>query len=220
MPFIYTLIDPTTNEIRYVGKANNPEKRLEAHIYGSQVDSNPHKYHWIKKLRRAGLKPILHVIEICADSEWKQREKYWIAKYRKSNHKLLNISKGGDAGDMSPEGRDRRHAAYIINFAKRKGLRLYKCFSCGGPTVSHARLCKKCAVELSEAGHAEAVKFYLNSYRDEIRKNKIEDKHYIYMADMDKFEGHVSTFDLPKRFPEIFPKNATYKKPRKNVHKD
>ena len=217
MPFIYTLIDPITNEIRYVGKANNPERRLEAHIYGSLESSNPHKHRWIKKLRKSGLKPILHVIEICADSEWKQREIYWTAKYRKANHKLLNISKGGAAGDMSPEGRDRQHAAYITNFAKRRGIRLYKCFSCGCPTVSHARLCKKCGIELSESGHAEAVKFYINSYRDEIRKNRTEDKRCEYTPNMDRLEGRAT--DIGQFLNSETHIKTPYKKPQKNVLK-
>lgn len=198
MPFIYTLIDPTTNEIRYVGKANNPDKRLSAHVYNSSYKSNPHKFNWIRKLRRQGLKPIMHVIEICAESEWKQREQYWIARYRKSNHKLLNISIGGDAGDISPEGRLRQRASYILWFARHYKLKLYRCFSCGGKTVSHARLCKKCAIKLSEAGYSDSVKFYLYSYKDEIRKNKIEDKHMLYVADMDIYEGPLIIDSLKK----------------------
>ena len=190
MPFIYTLVDPTTNEIRYVGKANDPERRLSNHVYQHGDTSNPHKHNWIKKLVRQGLKPIMHVIEICADSEWKQREKYWIAKYRKSNTKLLNISIGGDDfGFMSPEGRKRQHDAYMIWFAQKRGLKLYRCYSCGSQTVSRAKLCKKCAIRLSDAGYAEAIKFYLYSYRDEQRKNKIEDSHTFDEADMDVYEG-------------------------------
>ena len=32
MTFIYTLSDPITNEIRYVGKTKNPSDRLKGHI--------------------------------------------------------------------------------------------------------------------------------------------------------------------------------------------
>lgn len=191
MPFIYTLIDPTTNEIRYVGKANNPERRLSSHIYQHSDASNPHKHNWIKKLRRQGLRPIMQIVEICADSEWKQREKYWIAKYRKSNHKLLNISAGGDDGGKSDEGRERLRTFGIIRFARRKGLKLYRCFSCGGPTVSQAKLCKHCASELSKGGNGDAVKYYLNSYRDEHQKNRRRDRRITYYPDMDIFPGEV-----------------------------
>jgi hypothetical protein len=30
--YIYGLVDPRTDKIRYVGKSNNPERRLYAHI--------------------------------------------------------------------------------------------------------------------------------------------------------------------------------------------
>lgn len=40
--YIYTLEDPITSEIRYVGKANNMESRFKNHLNSSR-DKNTHK---------------------------------------------------------------------------------------------------------------------------------------------------------------------------------
>ena len=44
--FIYALIDPRTNEIRYVGKSNMPNIRYKAHIR-NRKQNNTHKNNWI-----------------------------------------------------------------------------------------------------------------------------------------------------------------------------
>lgn len=46
--FIYTLSDPRTNEIRYIGKANNISKRLFSHLQGRRKIS--YGYKWKYKL--------------------------------------------------------------------------------------------------------------------------------------------------------------------------
>ena len=47
--FIYGLCDPETNEIRYIGKSNQPKKRLQDHIYSCERTVT-HKNNWIKSL--------------------------------------------------------------------------------------------------------------------------------------------------------------------------
>lgn len=37
--FIYSLKDPRTNEIKYVGKSNNPKNRLNRHIRESKINT-------------------------------------------------------------------------------------------------------------------------------------------------------------------------------------
>ena len=44
--FIYSLIDPITHEIRYIGKTSNPEDRLKRHLqkcYLNKYDKNTYK---------------------------------------------------------------------------------------------------------------------------------------------------------------------------------
>lgn len=94
--YIYRLIDPFTLDTRYVGKAVNLERRFKAHISRCKRG----KYHsalWIKGLLNKGKRPIIEVIEECAEADWQDREKYWIERYRK-DYDLTNISSGGEGG--------------------------------------------------------------------------------------------------------------------------
>lgn len=91
--FIYALADPRTGRVRYVGKANDPEQRLAQHRHGD--GRNGHKNNWIRQLRRAGLCPVLHILQECAD-DWADRERYWIAYHRAAGEPLTNLTEGGE----------------------------------------------------------------------------------------------------------------------------
>lgn len=93
--YIYVLKCPTTKEVRYVGKANDPKLRYGNHINKSR-DKNTHKRNWINKLREAGLKPILEIIATVSIDEWKYWEKFYIEKYIKNGCDLVNCTDGGD----------------------------------------------------------------------------------------------------------------------------
>lgn len=92
--FIYALSDPDTNEIRYIGKTDNPTRRYKAHLADK---SRCHKVYWIQSLIKCGKKPIMIILEeIEKDSNWEDREKYWIEYYKNNN--LVNMTDGGDQG--------------------------------------------------------------------------------------------------------------------------
>ena len=52
--FIYSLSDPVTGKIRYVGKTTNAASRLRSHRNDRQ---HTHKGCWVRSLRAAGLWP-------------------------------------------------------------------------------------------------------------------------------------------------------------------
>lgn len=94
--YIYCLKDPETKEIRYVGKTTNINTRLKAHI----TRSKHNKYHsarWVQSILKRDLKPIIELIEECAEDNWVEREKYWISYYREL-FDLTNILDGGEGG--------------------------------------------------------------------------------------------------------------------------
>lgn len=94
---IYVLIDPETNEIRYVGKTIQSLKvRLTNHLY-SVSKHNPYKFNWIQQLKSKKLIPIIMEIEICDENNWAEREKFWINYYKKIS-KLTNLTIGGENG--------------------------------------------------------------------------------------------------------------------------
>lgn len=99
--YIYSLIDPNTNEIRYIGKTNNPDNRLKRHLqscYLEKYDKNTYKSNWIKSLLRENKNPIMEIIEECDLSTVNQREIYWIDKMKNDGFKLTNLSEGGEIG--------------------------------------------------------------------------------------------------------------------------
>jgi len=101
--FIYALKDPTTNEIRYIGKANDPHVRYKNHINKCR-DKNTHKRNWINKLREEKLKPILEILEEVPISRWIEFEKIYIKKYLNDGCDLLNYTDGGDGATFANSG--------------------------------------------------------------------------------------------------------------------
>jgi len=99
--FIYELIDPITDETRYIGKANNPKGRFAGHLNDK---SKAYKNNWIKSLKNKGLKPILNIIDEVNNEEAGYWEIFYISLYRSWNCRLTNLDKGGLGGSrMSVE---------------------------------------------------------------------------------------------------------------------
>lgn len=102
-PSIYALCSPETGELRYIGKANNPKKRLASHLRASRSRETP-VYDWMRKLARTGLIPEMVVLaEDCAD--WQSEERRLIREARNSGYRLLNVADGGNEPYCSPEVR-------------------------------------------------------------------------------------------------------------------
>ena len=93
--YIYFLAFPAEN-IRYIGKSDNPQKRLNKHIQEARYRNKNHKDHWINSLDE---KPILTIIEEVPYVLWQEREIYWIDFYTKSGHKLVNGTEGGEGSN-------------------------------------------------------------------------------------------------------------------------
>jgi hypothetical protein len=90
---IYGLFDPDTDELRYIGKANNAGKRLKTHLQDCKTRARPVN-HWVRSLIKTGKLPVMRVLETVPADEWEQAERKLIAKYRGSAN-LLNLADGG-----------------------------------------------------------------------------------------------------------------------------
>lgn len=102
MPSIYALTDPRTNEVRYVGKANNPAERFARHIRECRRRRTP-VYNWMRKLSAEGFEPGLIILETC--DAWQEAEIKWIAHYRAQSSRLLNLADGGNQPSCTPAQR-------------------------------------------------------------------------------------------------------------------
>jgi group I intron endonuclease len=99
--YIYTLTDPFTNEIRYVGKADNLLVRLKEHIKRSSYTVT-HKNNWIQSLLKKNAKPIIEVLDIVPINDWGFWEIYWISVIKSWGFKLTNLASGGKGGNQGP----------------------------------------------------------------------------------------------------------------------
>ena len=90
---IYQLIDPRDNLPKYIGfTSKSVPDRIKDHYHEK---GNTPKNQWIRKLRKLGLKPNYRIIEDFNDSNWQEREKYWIALHKQVGLKLKNTLPGG-----------------------------------------------------------------------------------------------------------------------------
>jgi len=92
--YIYVLIDPRDNTVRYVGMSTNCDNRFKQHIKEVKGKKRNHRLNWVKGLLDENLLPILKIIEETSFEEKESREKYWIAYYGREN--LVNGTDGGE----------------------------------------------------------------------------------------------------------------------------
>lgn len=88
--FIYTLRQPNTNNIFYVGRAVNLEVRLYGHLTYNNYSSSP--VHFYMKANR--ITPVIEQVEeVPYDdiNELKQLELFWIEQFRQWGFNLLNV---------------------------------------------------------------------------------------------------------------------------------
>ncbi len=118
--FIYTLIDPRNQQVRYVGYAQDPKERLRKHITSSKRLSS-HKACWIKSLLKLKLKPEMEIIECVNVKDRDKQEKYWIAYYRSLGFDLTNGTDGGDCSyTLTDETRSKISQATHKQWEKRR----------------------------------------------------------------------------------------------------
>jgi len=101
--FIYALSDPRNNQVRYIGKANNPEDRYTNH-FNSARDKNTHKRNWINNVRKDGLRPELIIIDEVPKSEWVYWEKFYMSLFKTWGFSLVNYTEGGDGSTFGNSG--------------------------------------------------------------------------------------------------------------------
>ena len=94
MESIYILVDPVTNQCRYVGKAKRPLERLTRHIWESKQPGRKKKvYAWIKSLTNKGELPEMVVLEKTDD--WAYWETFYIEYFKSIGCNLTNLCEGG-----------------------------------------------------------------------------------------------------------------------------
>lgn len=94
--FIYGLIDPRTDELRWVGKSDDPQRRMLQHM--ARHTGTAPRIAWFRELRDRGIDPRVVILEEVATSDWQDAERRWIDDMRDDGHQLLNAIAGGTGG--------------------------------------------------------------------------------------------------------------------------
>ena len=97
--YIYALVDPNTNKVRYIGKTNNMKRRYNEHLNRSK-DMKHHSSRWIQSLLHKNQKPIHISIGEYPDSIINIMEIFWINFYNTTYGNLTNHTIGGDGREV------------------------------------------------------------------------------------------------------------------------
>jgi len=105
--FIYILIDPISNQIRYVGKTTDVKRRIRRHI-SERFLHDSYKDRWIRKLIENNLYPEIETIDIIPKYNWGYWEQFYISYF---NFLGCNLTNGTIGGDEPPSTKGRKHTS-------------------------------------------------------------------------------------------------------------
>ena len=92
--WIYALICPLDKTVKYIGKANNPERRAKDHMI-DQRGIGVKKLCWLDELKRAGKKPELLLLDEVSADNWQYWESFYQDYYKSLGFNLLSSRSGG-----------------------------------------------------------------------------------------------------------------------------
>ncbi len=105
--FIYALLDPADETVRYIGITISPAKRLQCHRENDCKNRDLRA--WLESLPNG---PLLRVLSTVSRGCWKKAEKSWIS-YARSQGRVFNLHDGGSssafwAKEPKPQPRKKR----------------------------------------------------------------------------------------------------------------
>lgn len=103
--FIYVLIDPESNQIKYVGKTTDITRRFRRHI-SERFLHDSYKDRWVRKLVDNGVVPEIEIVDEVDKSNWIYWEKFYISYFKYIGCLLTNGTVGGDE---PPSTKGRKH---------------------------------------------------------------------------------------------------------------
>ena len=189
--YIYTLEDPITSEVRYVGKANNIQQRYKSHLNKARKHQI-HKKNWIKSLKNKKLKPIVEVIDIVPIEEWIFWETYWISQIKAWGFNLINYTNGGDGCTFGNQ----------TSFKKGQNAKNILCLSKEGNIINTFLGIKECELFCGKKGiggvllkKRKTAGGYLWIYKSDFdNMNEVEKENYISWANNKKRIANSGSF--------------------------
>lgn len=95
LTYIYAHLEPDSDEIRYIGKSDDPEARLLRHVADAKKEDF-YNARWLNSLASRGTGPRLEIIAEVPLDEWEFWERHYIRYFRDLGFKLTNSTPGGE----------------------------------------------------------------------------------------------------------------------------
>lgn len=93
---VYSLVDPRTGNVRYVGQTQQKiAHRLSRHVAAANYGRQSLVSQWMREVLAEGLRPKIVLLEQVPLSDGDQAEKDWIADFKFDGYELLNETLGG-----------------------------------------------------------------------------------------------------------------------------
>jgi hypothetical protein len=185
---IYTLSDPLTNEIRYVGKTvKSLKERLTGHLYLRGKENN-YRTNWIKSIVKSGNIPIINQIDETTWDKSQELEKYWIKKFKNEGYRLVNLTDGGEGALGCKRSKE---AILKSSISMRENQKRVYQYSLNGIFIKDYRSCKDASEEingrsenisqcclLNKKSHKEFIWSYLTPDEIDFEKYKHKIKNF------------------------------------------
>lgn len=120
--FLYCLCESGTRTVRYVGKSDNPKRRLGNHLTAARKGKDTYACRWLRQVLAQGARPELFIIGEIPISGWEDYEKNAIAAARALGMAVTNTTDGGD-GVVNPsqEAREKHRQKMLGRIPPNKG---------------------------------------------------------------------------------------------------
>lgn len=133
--YVYGLLDPNSNLIRYVGQSVDPRQRIKSHIRDLKKGYGAYKINWINKLKEENKKPILQVLCCCSKEDVNWKETFYINLFQELLKKMDSNLTNSDFGlrsvsDQTTEGQKKASLAKngSIGVKKKKDSGLWEVY--------------------------------------------------------------------------------------------
>lgn len=94
---IYALVDPRTDEIRYIGQSSKGLRRPPQHWLGREFKRRDRCHCWVRSVVKSGFVPEILILEYLeTPDELDQAEMDWIKAGRIFGRRLTNMTDGGN----------------------------------------------------------------------------------------------------------------------------
>lgn len=108
---------------KYVGKTKCFKTRIKQHLNKDRFIYKSYFYNWLNKQLSEDKEYFIDVLEEVSDSNWQEKEKYWIKHIKENGYKLTNMTDGGDGNNnqiFTEESKEKRRKKMLGNKLSEK----------------------------------------------------------------------------------------------------